>query len=330
MPGLTKSPRRGHAARRPPGATLRAAFEATGSTRWLMATIERHGLDARHGWRLQLELLGDRVCGGWQATEAALLDGRVDVIDTDWLSIARCRAGGLPICAAAPYGRIVGGLVVGRASGIGGLDQLRSRRVGVVRRLDKNWLLLRAACLGRHGFDPQAQAVVVEAGSKTELLASLRRGQVDAALLYWPLIPKLLATGDFEEILDLTDVLDELGAGGSPSSFFACREDLLADRPQLLRGFAAALADAVALLRDDADAWATAVGGAVRRDAPPQILRRLRQKWLQRVCGWHGGDRGDALQRVFETIVERCGADSVGFERMPAGIFMDDCLWRNP
>lgn len=329
---LSAAPPRAGVAPRTPAATLRAAFENTGSTRWMMQTIKHHGLDAKHGWRLELELLGDRVRGAWQSTEAALAQGLVDLIDTDWISIARARAGGLPLCAVAPYGTILGGLVAARGCGICGLDDLRRRRIGVVRRLDKNWALLRAACAGRHGFDLQASAIVVESGSKTQLRDDLRRGLVDAAVLHWQLIPQVLASGEFTEILDLADLPTELGADRAPTSFFACHDSLCTERPRLVQAFAASLADAVALLRDDADAWLAAVigAGAAGHAAAPQVVRALRRKWLRRVCGWGGGNRAADLERLLETIVARCGADAAGLERMPPGTFMRDCGWRNP
>ncbi|MCK9988056.1 MAG: lipopolysaccharide export system permease protein, partial [Azoarcus sp.] len=77
--------------------TLRGAFEATGSGAWLMRAIVACGLDEANGYRLALQLGDDRMRGERHATEARLIDGEVDLIDTDWLSLARHRAAGLPL-----------------------------------------------------------------------------------------------------------------------------------------------------------------------------------------------------------------------------------------
>ncbi len=124
---------------------LRAAFETTGSPSWVMRTIKAHGLDLRNGFRLDLVHSGDRGTRAAQATEAMLAAGEADLIDTDWLSIARSREDGPGLTAIFPYGRIMGGMVTAAAAGIGDLADLRGRRIGVIRATDKNWIVIRAA-----------------------------------------------------------------------------------------------------------------------------------------------------------------------------------------
>lgn len=98
--------------------TLRGAFEATGSPSWVMRTIQSQGLDRRHGFRLELVLGNDRIKHSFQATETVLAEGLADFIDTDWVSIARCRQQGLDFVGVFPYGRIMGGVVVPTSSDI--------------------------------------------------------------------------------------------------------------------------------------------------------------------------------------------------------------------
>ena len=85
-----------HAGRRtasmtPPLGSLRAAFEATGSPSWVMQVIREQGFDRRHGFHLDLMQSGDRGSATAQATQGALAAGEADLIDTDWISIARSR-----------------------------------------------------------------------------------------------------------------------------------------------------------------------------------------------------------------------------------------------
>lgn len=256
---------------------LRASFEATGSGRWLMQTIVDQAFDQANGFRLDIALSDDGVQGGMQATEARLLAGEVDFIDTDWLSIARCRRDGFGVTGAVPYGAIYGGLVAPDDGSVRSLEDLPGKSIGVVRRLDKNWLLLRAVCRRMHGFDPQIDCHMVEAGSKTALLEQLRAGEVDAALLFWHQIPALLAEGGFIEVCDMLDMLPLLGVRDVPSTFFVFRDDLVKYSPELIRGFARALRDAHKMLSERPAAWQAAAG------VEGEECNLLRDKWLSRI-----------------------------------------------
>lgn len=286
---------------------LRAGFEASGSGRWLMRTIVDRGLDHANGFRLQIALADDQVRAGLQATEACLAAASADVVDTDWLSIARCRRSGIALAAAVPYGAIFGGLVARRGS-IPALSDLPGRRIGVVHPDDKNWLLLRAACRALHGFDPDSACTRVDAGSKTTLRAQLADGSVDAALLYWHQIPALVASGDFVEVCDLLDLLPLFGVRTVPSTFFVFSDALLAAQPDLVRGFARAASAAVRMLRDDAGAW-HAVTGTFAEDAGG---RALRAKWLARIrLDWDSAMRTNLL-RLAHCLID---------DELPDGVF---------
>lgn len=290
---------------------LRASFEATGSGRWLMQTIVAQALDHAHGFRLQLALSDDGVKGGLQATEARLAAGEVDFIDTDWLSIARCRRDGLAVTGAVPYGAIFGGLVAPMASKVRSLGDLPGKRIGVVRQLDKNWLLLRATCQRVLHFDPQYACHVVEAGSKTALAQQLRDGAVDAALLFWHQIPALLAEGGYREVCDMLELLPLLGVREVPSTFFVFRDELVASSPELVQGFAAALRAAHALLRDDAHAWQQAAGTS-EADAPA-----LRNKWLSRIKPAWQADMQQDLEQLAHCLGEV--QPDTKFDALPQG-----------
>lgn len=271
---------------------LRASFEATGSGRWLMQTIVRLELDRRNGFQLDLALSDDRVKGTLQATEARLSAGEVDFIDTDWLSIARCRRAGLKVTGAVPYGAIFGGLVAPVSSRIHALADLPGRTIGVVRRLDKNWLLLRASCRATLGFDPEQVCELVEVGSKSALSERLCNGGLDAALLFWHQIPPLVAGGEFFEVCDLLELLPGLGVREVPSTFFVFRDALVEANPELVRGFAAALRAAYHLLHEDAVAWQQAAGYC----SPD--WQALRSKWLSRVQPHWRPDMAEDLARL--------------------------------
>ena len=290
---------------------LRASFEATGSGHWLMQTIVDAGLDRRNDFRLDLKLSDDGVKGGLQATEARLAAGEVDFIDTDWLSIARCRRAGLKVTGAVPYGAIFGGLVVPSSSQVRVLADLPGCRIGVVRRLDKNWLLLRAVCKATEGFDPEHACKLVETGSKSALRERLCGGELDAALLFWHQVPVLVGSGEFREVCDMLDLLPSLGVAEVPSTFFVFRDELVEAHPELVRGFARALRAAELLLREDVSAWQQAIGNR-SADGPA-----LRAKWLSRIkSGWQAG-MAEELNKLAKCLgVLQTGTE---FDGLPEG-----------
>ena len=270
---------------------LRASFESTGSGRWLIQNIVGRGLDLANGFRLQILFSDDDVQGSLQATEAKLLSGEVDFIDTDWLSIARCREAGLPITGAVPYGVIFGGLIAPVTGKVKTLADLPGKTIGIVRRLDKNWLLLRAACKLSHGFDPDEVCQVVEAGSKTMLRKMLRKGKLDAALQFWHQVPDLVADGKYHEVCDMLDLLPVLGIRNVPSTFFVFHDALVASNPALVQSFSSAIRAAHAVLREDSVAWYQMVGHQVENKTA------LRTKWLSRInTDWHENMEDDLEQ----------------------------------
>jgi NitT/TauT family transport system substrate-binding protein len=299
---------------------LRAAFEASGSPRWIMHTIKNHGLDAKHNFRLEVDFIGDTVKHDLQSTEAALAEGVVDFIDTDWISIARCRCRGMKVAAVLPYGRIMGGLVVPQDSSMQTLAELRGKRIGVVRRHDKNWLVARAVCLRRYGFDPQDEGVVEESLSKTVLLQRLEERKVDAALLYWHLIPPLTVTNRYRQVCDMLDLLPELGVGRPPTTFFTFREEVIAQSPRLVRAFAAAFREAVALMRNGDGVWEE-ISKALLHECDGPLLSLLRQKWEGRITtSWDESVIAD-LHRLFDEIRRLNGSAQLDCDLIPEGTF---------
>ncbi|MFH1044679.1 MAG: ABC transporter substrate-binding protein [Pseudomonadota bacterium] len=299
---------------------LKAGFEGSGSPRWIMDTIKRYRLDIKHGFRLEVDFIGDKVQPRLQSTEAALAADQVDFIDTDWISVARCRSQGLSISAVFPYGAIMGGLVVAHDSGIHGLMDIRGRRIGVVRLLDKNWAVMRAVCIKRFGFDPQAEASVQESGSKTALLRQLQAGEVEAALLYWHLIPGLVVSGRFRQVCDVLELVPELRIGAVPTTFFTFRDEFIARRPALIRAFIGAFCEAVTLMHKNDEIWAH-IAEHILDDNNLARLHALRGKWETRICTtWNMGVVAD-LNRLFGEIKNRCGSEALGCDHLPAETF---------
>jgi len=283
-----------------------------------MRVIREQGFDRRHGFHLDLTRSGDRGSATAQATQGALAAGEADLIDTDWISIARSRQTGAELVPIFPYGRIMGGMVTPAGSELKGLSDLPARRVGLIRSNDKNWIVIRAAFRHRHGSDVHEQTIVKEALSKTTLTEWLEAGEVDAAVLPWQLVPRLITSGRFRRLCDVLDLISELGGASVPTTFFVVQPAFASSRQDLISAFRAAYTDAVDLMRADETVWRGAVAGP---DDSPDMLAALRLSWLRRICYEWGPDDSAHLEHLFERLKSIAGEKALGIDHMPQGLF---------
>src|SRR3546814_7091272 len=132
-----------------PYTTLFRSVLKFGTANWEISTIQRHGLDERHGFALDvLELASN------QATTVALQAGEVDVIVSDWLWVSRQRAEGKPY-TFVPFSSAVGSLMVPADSPIRRLADLEGKKIAIAGGPpDKGWLLLRGLTARHTGFEP--------------------------------------------------------------------------------------------------------------------------------------------------------------------------------
>ena len=301
---------------------LRARFEHNGSPRYMLYTIKRFGFDHDHDFHLDVQLVSDELEGGVETVEAKLQEGDADLIDIDYISTARERAAGAPIVAVHPYGRTVGGLVAPTESPIEALPDVRGKRIGVVRRLDKNWILVRAACREYHDFDPDEEATPVEAGSKVGLTRMLHDGEVDAILQFWPIVPEITETGNYHEVLPMSRLVQDLSETDRklPISTFLTSEEYLAEEPDAVRGFKRAFQDAVEKLTADDDLWME-IGDRLMYEDDPDVVRAVRDGWRDMVVADWDAETVDGMERLFDHLLEVAGADTLGVDRIPEGTF---------
>lgn len=301
---------------------MRARFEHNGSPRYMLYTIKRLGLDHEHGFHLDVQLVSDELEGGMETVEARLQDGEADLIDIDYISTARERAGGAGIVAFHPYGRTVGGLVAPEDTDIEGLADLSGHRIGVVRRLDKNWILARAACRRYHGFDPDETATPVEAGSKVGLTEMLHDGEVDAILQFWPIVPEITERGPYKEVLPVSDIVQRLAETENrvPVSTFLSSEGFLAENEDTARRFAAAYRDVVDRLVEEDDLWDD-IGAKLMSYDDPEIVAAVRDGWRDMVVREWDEETIEGMEQLFEHLLEVAGPDALGVEAIPEGTF---------
>jgi NitT/TauT family transport system substrate-binding protein len=301
---------------------MRARFEHNGSPRYMLYTIKRLGLDRDHDFHLDVQLVSDALEGGRETVEARLQDGEADLIDIDYISTARERSEGAEIVAIHPYGRTVGGLVAPEDTDINSLEDLPGHRIGVVRRLDKNWILTRAACREFHGFDPDEEATPVEAGSKVRLTEMIREGEVDAVLQFWPIVPEITETGPYREVLPMSELVQQLSGTDNklPISTFLTSEEFFESSPATVRRFKRAYRDAVDRLVADDELWGE-IGEQLMTYDDPEIVRAVRDGWRDMVVRDWNEETVEGMEQLFGHLLDVAGADALGVERIPDDTF---------
>jgi NitT/TauT family transport system substrate-binding protein len=300
--------------------TMRARFEHNGSPRFLLYAIKRLDLDHRHGFHLDVQLVTDELESGMETIRRRLDEGDTDLVDTDYISVARERAAGANIVAVHPYGRTVGGLVAPEDTPIEGLADLSGHCLGVTRRLDKNWILTRAACREYHGFDPAETATLVEAESREDLTRLIREGEVDAGFQFWPLVPELTETDRFVEILSVSDLVQRLAGTDDklPIATFVTGDSFLDANPETVRGFAAAARDAVDHLTTRDDVWVD-ISRRLLSDAA--VASAVTTGWREMVVKEWDAETVAGMRRLFDHLHSVAGADALGVEAIPDGTF---------
>jgi len=294
--------------------TVRVGVLKFGTVNWELSTIQRHGLDAQHGFALDvLELAGD------QATKVALQAGEVDMIVSDWLWVSRQRTEGKRY-TFVPFSSALGSLMVPADSPIHSLADLKGRKIAVAGGpLDKSWLLLRGLTQRRHGFDPAVASEPVF-GAPPLLTQKAEVGEVDAVLNYWHYSARLEAKG-FRRIIGANDAAMALGAEGPISAIgYVFDEDWAARNVEAMRGFVAASRDAKELLRRSDAEWEVLreMTGA-KDDATLAMLReRFREGIPERPLSEEMADTA----KVYDLLAELGGERLVGQSRtMAPGTF---------
>ncbi|MCH7659862.1 MAG: ABC transporter substrate-binding protein [Euryarchaeota archaeon] len=301
---------------------LRARFEHNGSPRYMLYTIKKFGFDHDHGFHLDVQLVSDELEGGVETVEAKLQEGDADLIDIDYISTARERAEGAPIVAFHPYGRTVGGLVVPEDSDIDGLEDLREKRLGVVRRLDKNWILTRAACREFHGFDPDEEATPTEVGSKVGLTEMLQEGEVDGIFQFWPIVPEITETGPYREAFPVSKLVQRLSGTDRklPISTFLTSEEYFEANPQAIRGFKRAYGEAVDQLTSDDEIWET-IGNELMYENDSEVIRAVRDGWRDMVVADWDESTIEGMNQLFDHLLDVAGEEAIGVDHLPEGLF---------
>ncbi|MEE7455406.1 ABC transporter substrate-binding protein [Methylorubrum populi] len=298
------------------GETFRLGVLPFGTASWEAAIIKERRLDEANGFTLEpVKLAGN------DAARIAFLGGQVDAIVGDLIFAARLGNEGRGV-RFSPYSTMEGALMVPADSPIKDLKGLAGKRVGVAGgALDKNWILLQAQARETAGLE-LASAAQIAYGAPPLLAQKLETGELDASLLYWQFCARLEAKG-FKRLISADDVMRAFGARG-PVSLIGYLYDgrIVADRGEVVRGFARASAAAKDALANEPQLWESvrplmaaddeATFTALKRDFLAGIPRRA-----------IAAERADG-ERVYAALVRFGGEKLLGPGRsLPTDLYLD-------
>ncbi|MFQ6549120.1 ABC transporter substrate-binding protein [Aestuariibius sp. 2305UL40-4] len=227
---------------------LRASVLEFGTVNWELDTIGHYGLDADHGFDLQVQ----GVAGG-SAAQVAFQGGEADVIVSDWLWVARQRAAGKDY-VFIPYSKAVGGVIVAGDSDIGSITDLAGEKIGIAGGpLDKSWLILQAYA-AQQGLDLAGETEQVY-GAPPLIFKTALDGDIAGAINYWHFMAKMEAAG-MRRLISVAEAAEALGLDpDTPLLGYVVKGELLEAQPDLVRGLADASRAAKDLLAEDDAAW---------------------------------------------------------------------------
>jgi NitT/TauT family transport system substrate-binding protein len=296
-----------------PAPAVKVAVLKFGTVNWELDTLTHHGLDARHGFKLELEDMA-----GEAAAKIAFQGGTADIMVSDWIWVARQRAAGKDY-SFIPYSKSVGGLMVAGNSQAKTLADLKGGKIGVGGGpLDKSWLLLRALSKKEFGFDLASGAEPVF-GAPPLIYKKAVQGEMAGAVNFWHFAAKMEAAG-MRRLISVADAAKALGLDpDTPLLGYVIKGELAHAKPKLIAGFAAASREAKAILaRDDAE-WDRL--RPIMNAANDAEFAALKAGYREGIPSASPVDE-DAARRLLAVMAELGGKDLVGgAATLPDGVF---------
>ena len=285
---------------------IRIAAQKTGTLAWELDVLKTHGLDRQAGISIETTELASTEAG-----KIALESGSVDLMLSDWLWVTRERALGDDL-VFYPYSSALGAVMVRAHDVIGGIADLKGKKLAVAGGpLDKSWLLLQALAR-RSGIDLKTEASIVY-GAPPLLQQKALQGETDATLTFWNFCAELEANG-MRPAVAMDDVVKSLGATGPVAMVgYVFNGKWAARNRSLLERFFVATRQAKDILAQSPDEWQRLAPRIGVGDG--SALDVYRKRYLEGIPRRSiGAEVADALT-LYKVLANIGGADLVGLAR---------------
>lgn len=266
--------------------------------------MEYFGVDEELGITLESETYATK-----QATEIALRAGNADLVVDDFVGVAQMRSRNLPVRGVYPFSRATGGIVVPTDAGIEGVADLAGKTIGAASLDDKSLLILRALAVSKYNFDPQTDSEVI-AVSPPLMEELLGQGELEVAIPYWHFVPRMTATGDYRDLMQVSEMLTELGLSSDlPLLVMVARDGM---DPELLRTFLQGFEQTLTRMKDDDGVWNAILENELYSLPDPALFPSVRQRWERGLPQVWDQKTIDGLVALTQDLVEVAGAEVVG------------------
>ena len=230
--------------------TIKVGSLQYGSVNWELKLIKELELDKKHNFNLEIIELASK-----NAAAVALQGAAVDLIVTDWFWVSRQRSEGR-FFSFVPHSMAAGGLIAPKDSNINNDVDLKNKKIGIAGgQVDKGWLIFRAFYKKKYGKDLIKLSEPIF-GAPPLLNKKIKQKNFDAILTYWPYQAKLLTDDNFQKIIDIKDILKELGIpDGMPVIGWVFKEKWGEKSADILKNFLKSSDEAKKLMLESDDVW---------------------------------------------------------------------------
>jgi NitT/TauT family transport system substrate-binding protein len=293
------------------GGTIRLVDNPYSTQSYARIVMQKFQLDKKYGFNLQI------IPGGNTAASiSAIQSGGTDFALFNWLDLARMRSAGVNVTGIGPF--LQNGadyFVVPANSPIKNLGDFKGRKIGIYSRTSINWVITVAAAQKLYNFDIQKEAFPQE-GAANLLRALLEQGQLDASHIFNNLTPDLMVTGKFRTMVQIKELVDQLGLPSTPFLLWAVDTNYAAAHPGNVKAFLAAYRDAVEILRVDDSAWVEHAKELQMTDKAIVLLREeMRADTWSRFAPENEAD----IRKTFDLLLAIAGPKVMGVSKLPDG-----------
>ncbi len=293
--------------------TIHVGLEAVGTFSWIDFAMKHYGIPEELGFTVESETYGSKA-----AKRIALQSGAADVVVDDITGVAIWRDQGLPVKAVYPYSLATGGLVVLADSDIRSVADLRGKTIAATDLGDKSLLILRTLAVTEFGFDPQDDSSIVAAAPP--LMAEfLSRGEVDAAIPPWHFVARMVASGNYRELMPVTDMLSDLGESTDLPILVVVARDAV--EPALMRDYLKAMTMTIERMQQDDEIWDLILANQLYSLPDPTQFPQVVERWKQGIPQVWNQQVIDDIVDLVNGMVELAGPEIVGVESVNPDAF---------
>ncbi len=297
------------------GGRVRLLTNPAGTNSFIPFVMRKYKLDAKYGFELQVVPAANP-----QAMITAIQSGGAEIGNVFWSDIARWRNAGIKVVGVSPFLAWADFAVVPASSSIRTLADLKGKKLGVTNRNSLNFVVMRAAAQRNFGFDLEKE-VIVQEGSVGLLRGLLEQGQLDATEMFNSLAPAMFATGNFRPLVQIRELIAQLGLPDAPFLLYMCDSNYAEAHPANVRAFLSAFRETLEIMKTDDFVW-------IERGKEMKIDERdivpFRDAARKDLIGKFSSTTEDDIRKTFDLLLATAGPVALGLSALPPGFMTLD------